>query len=137
MAGFSAPACHNTRLDMGFIHTEEVTQLLGSAGYRERRRPRVVVMAPSQTMDRKDLDPWKKKLAQRSEVTHSHLTTGVRSHSIRFGVFVGKTHKSRHPRRTPPPLPRVALSLRITLITTFIIINMTIRVGLRGLRGEH
>lgn len=50
-AGFSAAARHKTQVSIWFCHTEEMTQLLRSAGYRERRRARVVVMAPSQTMD--------------------------------------------------------------------------------------
>lgn len=50
-AGFSAAARHKTRVSIWFCHTEEMTQLLRSAGYRERSRAWVVVMAPSQTMD--------------------------------------------------------------------------------------
>lgn len=62
-AGFSAAARHKTQASVWFCHTEEMTQLLRSAGCREWRRARVVVMVPSQTMGP---EGWKRDaIAQR------------------------------------------------------------------------
>ena len=54
-----------------------------------------------------------------------------RPHSIELSVFVGETHKSRH-MLTHGWHRLLSSSLAITFITTFIIIYMTICVGLRS-----
>lgn len=92
--GFSAAASHKTQVSIWFCHAEEMTQLLRSAGYRERRRARVVVMAPSQTMDPEGwigketpLHSEKQNETKRNETkqnktqahtdAHPHLTTNM------------------------------------------------------------
>lgn len=120
---------------MGFFHTEEVTQLLRSAGYREWRRVWVVVMAPSQTMDWEGRKgdavqiPGKKIILPSGEVVHSHLTTDTHAGSVPHCTFRDICGWNA-PIARPSAHQRVALLLRITFSATFIMINMTICVEL-------